>query len=367
MTSDLASTNPGIEIRPGVWQNDFQRASDFLQALHPLSGYWPADESWIFRGHADAEWPLLPAAHRAKPWEPFTSIHATSFDPTTAKDMTRVRRELQLVREFFSAVDASGLSVADFRHIEAILSPNQKPSGTGKQYWPDPELVPILALAQHYGLPTRLLDWSRLGRLAAYFAALPLAEEACLNLAVWALETSVPELRWVGDQAKWRTGTAPRSSNPNLHAQSRLFTYCHGFSDRLRPLDELVSESLQNFMGATKQTGARPCVMRKLVLPREAAKDLMRLLHVDGVSGLTMFPGYAGAARHVQERLWSGMTNPPPAADRCSTRIEVPAGVPAATCPWARRRRSPLFSRSGTSGSNRRPQSLGSRRRRERE
>ncbi|MEO8905410.1 MAG: hypothetical protein ABI488_23095 [Polyangiaceae bacterium] len=55
--------------------------------------------------------------------------------------------------------------------------------------------------------------------------------------------------------------------------------------------------------------------MRKLTLPRSAAKDLMRLLHIDGVSGMNMFPGFRGAAKHVQERLWSALALPPPAAD----------------------------------------------------
>src|ERR1700710_2236235 len=104
MTSDLASANPGVETRPGIWRNEFKSARDFLQDLHPLSGYWAPGETWMFRGHADADWLLLPTAHRCEPWVPFTSINAKTFDPSSANEMTRVRRELQLIREFFSAV-----------------------------------------------------------------------------------------------------------------------------------------------------------------------------------------------------------------------------------------------------------------------
>jgi hypothetical protein len=94
-----------------------------------------------------------------------------------------------------------------------------------------------------------------------------------------------------------------------------LFTFCHWYGDGLRPLDELVTDNLAHFVNATKHRGPIPCVMRQMVLPRQAAKDLMRLLHIEGVSGATIFPGFRGVAMQVQERLWSGMTNPPSAAD----------------------------------------------------
>src|ERR1041384_889453 len=159
--SDSAPRAPGEEIRPGVFQHNFKSAGEFLQALHPLGGFWQPGEKWIFRGHADANWLLLPAAHRPESWRALTSVNAKSFDPTRANEMTRARRELQLVQEFFAAVDESGLTIPDFALLKDHLDPrwrrrrSREQTTTRDRYWPDLELVPILALAQHYGLPTR--------------------------------------------------------------------------------------------------------------------------------------------------------------------------------------------------------------------
>jgi hypothetical protein len=72
-------------------------------------------------------------------------------------------------------------------------------------------------------------------------------------------------------------------------------------------LDELLSFSLDVLARAARAPAPPPVVMKKLTLPRERARDLLRLVHIDGVSGLTMFPGFAGVARHVKELAWCGL------------------------------------------------------------
>jgi hypothetical protein len=295
----------GKPLQVGVVQHAFQNPRDFVQALHPLSGFWgqtPGD--WIFRGHADATYPLLPSAHRTEAWRAFTTLNAKTFQPGGSDDMGRAQRELGLLSEFFRAADEAGLQVPEFTRASQLLSAS--PPRTGSR-WPHEDLIPILALAQHYGVPTRLLDWSRQSRNAAYFAALEPSKKAD-DLAVWALDSSL--LRDHGThfaKAACRLATAPRSSNANLHAQAGLFTYCQWYEDpKLEPLDEVVSFAVGVLMRVSKTKGNAPIVLRKMVLSRERARDLMRLLHIDGVSAMTMFPGFAGVARHVQELAWCG-------------------------------------------------------------
>jgi len=86
------------------------------------------DSVYWFRGHADASWTLTPSALRYR----------------GAKQRNT----------------ALGL-LADFKRYAEIKLPNP-PS-------PDEELKWV-QLARHYGLPTRLLDWTRNAAIALYFA-----------------------------------------------------------------------------------------------------------------------------------------------------------------------------------------------------
>jgi FRG domain len=96
---------------------------DILHAAHGLreGNKW----RWWFRGHADATWVLLPGVHRDYS-EPQERYFTNEFRPR-----------------------------AGMRHAST-------PSLGDYAGW--------LALMQHYGLPTRLLDWSRSPLVAAYFA-----------------------------------------------------------------------------------------------------------------------------------------------------------------------------------------------------
>jgi len=80
---------------------------------------------WWFRGHTNAEWDLLPTVRRGY-----------------TKD-----QEQYLSNEFYVR--------ARTRHLNC-------PADDDYSSW--------LSLMQHYGLPTRLLDWSRTPLVAAYFA-----------------------------------------------------------------------------------------------------------------------------------------------------------------------------------------------------
>jgi hypothetical protein len=87
-----------------------------------------ADGTWLFRGHADASWTLVPAIGR----QPSASVYRPADENILFEDF---------VREAKRYLGADG-----FTDLE----------------W--------LAVAQHHGLPTRLIDWSTNPMVAAWFA-----------------------------------------------------------------------------------------------------------------------------------------------------------------------------------------------------
>jgi hypothetical protein len=95
-----------------------------------------------------------------------------------------------------------------------------------------------------------------------------------------------------------------------------LFTHYRSEShDALHTLDDLVDGTLSGRIEAWKEGELWPkftpethtCLMRKMVLSRGEAKDLMRLLHLEGVSAASVFPGLAGAAEQVREQFWCSL------------------------------------------------------------
>lgn len=107
----------------------------------------------------------------------------------------QVFKEWAYIETFARHCDSIGLAIPNdspaFR--EKFLNQNN-PTGPGGSLseWPPTEMHPLMALAQHYRLPTRLLDWSTRAYVAAYFAISDaLAKKGDMGaerLAVWVLD-----------------------------------------------------------------------------------------------------------------------------------------------------------------------------------
>lgn len=295
---------------PAVVKEELSTAEELVGALNPLDPRWGEDPlAWVFRGQGDSAWKLRAKAHRLDGFDHL----GVDFDASGADWSRLADAELEVLERFRDALDATGLPVP--ARMPEVTRGEVRYTGAD----PDPEAWPLRALAQHFRLPTALLDWTRRAPFAAYFAAASSVKEASCAplLAVWALrldfveslrERSVDDLRFI-------LHTAPSATNPNLRAQRGLFTQLSGVRGHLTCVESFVETALlaaktwdlkpyHDAEGLNPNRVPRP-VLRCLTLPREQAPKLLRFLAYEGATGATMYPGYDGVVLGMREEaLW---------------------------------------------------------------
>ena len=300
-----------------IFQETYKTAEDFIKALSPMNDLWaPIAWDWIFRGQGDASWKLIPTALRTDPvpeWRVQDKLHSGLW-PTNKEQAIA---EFEVVRLLAHFLDAQGIS---FPGKDPILRtresrqfrPWQKFDDELFQY-PLEHYLPLFAIAQHHGIPTRLLDWSESAWTAAYFAAVHWSRGSVQGifgkeLGVWALRRSFLLHYEYIQNCTIELVTAPWATTPNLRAQKGYFTVDRPIVPRDDPprvesFDEMIKALAREAFLWSADENARPSMplMIHLKLPVIQAKRLLRLLYSHGVSGVTLFPGYDGAARSVFE------------------------------------------------------------------
>ena len=210
---------------------------------------------WMYRGQGNFSWPLLPKAGRA---EFFLTPKAATPEPTLQqRDLGRFK---------------------DWRN-QAIAYCDNLPENDFE----------CLAFAQHYGLATRLLDWTDNPLVALYFAAEDQSDAdgvVFCYLGWTCLDEKEAKLGKFGFVARF----SPRPFDRRILAQSGVFTYHPIPNEPLRP-KPAAEDATQIAPDGLDLVAIRVLADLKPILLRQLSEV--------GISRKTLFPDLEGLSDFV--------------------------------------------------------------------
>jgi len=230
--------------------------SDLIEAAHKAEMKF-GGQVW-FRGHSQYDWKLVPTAHRR---------HAVL--------------ETQFANHF---------------RLRAPSMTSTCPEHKDYVSW--------LPLMQHYGLPTRLLDWTESLLVAAFFA-IP-SETSTSSAAVWILAPGNLNKVSIGNFIPFLTDErvtpvvdaafSGRQANDNQHSIAVLAPR----TDR-RMAAQLGNYTIHGDRNALEMHPNAASFLAKIVIPPEAHDKVRADLSVSGMRLSSLFPDLSNLAKEISE------------------------------------------------------------------
>lgn len=271
---------------PNYEEVHFHSAEKLWDALSPAQSPFPEPYKLIFRGQPDSKLGLIPSVLRFEGKPP--SVDASMM----------VFHEIRNLEIFVEHCDMVGIPIPnDSQRYRSQVVNTQTADRFYKDpsRWPNDEILDLMAMAQHHGVPTRMLDWTTKAYAAAYFAA----STSLAGFNDWKDETKlaiwVMNIEMLGLHPNIKLHYSPGAASPHLAAQGGLFT--------VHPHNGLRSGEF-NVQGLEELFAdiSLPALF-KYTLPAYESGALLNLCKRAGFSAAHVYPSADGAGKAVIDSI----------------------------------------------------------------
>jgi len=259
---------------------------------------------FVFRGQGDASWGLVPSAFRPGTTLGYENREFARIVPDApTRSCEQGNAEYSALSEFLTLADQVGLEIPGDHPWLRRWNPFNNVVGhsIGSEEWPPEAFYQALAVAQHHGVPTRLLDFTFDPLVAAFFAAesQPTTGE---QLAVWCVDCYHLALAARDLACSLRIVTVPKTWNSNLAAQKGLFVLDVRAPRPMMPgMEHAIAGQIQSGIKA-ERLPADSVAVRKYCLPTSQSDALLDVLRQLGIDQAHLMPSFAGVVRELEAR-----------------------------------------------------------------
>lgn len=237
-------------------------ADNLRELIAIVNNLYPRGKFYLwYRGHLNADWDLVPSVQRG----------------------SYIGNEQHMAIDFY---------------MRASVALKEKPSPNDLSGW--------VSLMQHYGLPTRLLDWSKSLLIAAFFAVYRYEEQAGKDGCIWILRPGqLNQEEGVGNSicpmdspsitqllvSVFDTGAERKEAKDKIYA-------CYPVENNMRIYVQQSAFTVHNSRRKLTQLKSDDLLI-KIVIPYDAKKEYLEELKICGITLKSVYPD----ADHIAEEI----------------------------------------------------------------